>query len=115
MSHLHIRTLAELGDTVQMARHEQRLKATHAATRSGRSRDLLHRLATGGGITTGAMLDVLRIMGTPCVYSHWACPRGRRCASASPKMKADAGMDERIKLLQVNVVGQPSPTLMPGC
>lgn len=63
MPHLPIRTLEDLGDAVQMARREQRLKATHVATRSGRSRDLLHRLETGGDVTTSALLDVLRSMG----------------------------------------------------
>lgn len=63
MPHLPIRTLADLGDAVRHARREHGLKATHIAAQSGRSRDLLHRLETGGDVTTGALLDVLRSMG----------------------------------------------------
>ncbi|MCB1561899.1 MAG: helix-turn-helix domain-containing protein [Xanthomonadales bacterium] len=63
MAHLPIRTLVDLGDAVRGARHEQGLKATQLAARSGRSRDLLHRLETGRDVTTGALLDVLRSMG----------------------------------------------------
>ena len=63
MTELPIRTLADLGEAVRIARRKQGLKATHVATQSGRSRDLLHRLETGSDITTGALLDVLRSMG----------------------------------------------------
>ncbi len=60
---LPIRTLTDLGDAVRGARREQGMKAVQVAAQSGRSRDLLHRLETGGEITTGALLDVLRSMG----------------------------------------------------
>jgi len=59
---LPIRTLTDLGDAVRGARREQGMKAIQVAAKSGRSRDLLHRLETGGDITTGALLDVLRGM-----------------------------------------------------
>lgn len=60
---LPIRTLTDLGDAVSAARREQGLKATRVAAQSGRSRDLLHRLETGGDVTTGALLEVLHSMG----------------------------------------------------
>ena len=60
---LPIRTLTDLGNAVRSTRRGQGLKATQVAAQSGRSRDLLHRLETGGDITTGALLDVLRSMG----------------------------------------------------
>lgn len=63
MAYLPIRTLTDLGAVVRLARREQGLKATRVAVQSGRSRDLLHRLETGGDVTTGALLDVLRGMG----------------------------------------------------
>ncbi|HET9049947.1 MAG TPA: helix-turn-helix transcriptional regulator [Chiayiivirga sp.] len=63
MTTLPIRTLTDLGDAVRGARREQGLKATQVAAKSGRSRDLLHRLETGGDVTTGSLLDVLRGMG----------------------------------------------------
>ena len=63
MVNLPIRTLTDLGGAVCRARREQGLKATQIAAQSGRSRDLLHRLETGGDVTTGALLDVLRSMG----------------------------------------------------
>ncbi|MFA7608181.1 MAG: helix-turn-helix transcriptional regulator [Rhodocyclaceae bacterium] len=63
MPELPIRTLADLGETVRRARREQGLKATHVAEQTGRSRDLLHRLESGGDVTTSALLDVLRSMG----------------------------------------------------
>lgn len=58
-----IRNLTDLGDAVRSVRRERGMKATHVAAQAGRSRDLLHRLETGGDITTGALLDVLRSMG----------------------------------------------------
>ena len=63
MTYLPIRALADLGDAVRGVRREQGLKATYVAAQSGRSRDLVHRLETGGDVTTGALLDVLRSMG----------------------------------------------------
>ena len=60
---LPIRTLTDLGNAVRGTRRAQGLKATQVSAQSGRSRDLLHRLETGGDITTGALLDVLRSMG----------------------------------------------------
>ncbi len=63
VAYLPIRTLADLGDAVRGVRREQGLKAIHVAVQSGRSRDLLHRLETGGDVTTGALLDVLSSMG----------------------------------------------------
>lgn len=63
MAELPIRTLADLGEAIRHTRRAQGLKATHVAAQSGRSRDLLHRLETGGDVTTGALLDVLRSMG----------------------------------------------------
>ena len=63
MANLPVRTLTDLGEAVRGARREQGLKAIQVATQSGRSRDLLHRLETGGDVTTGALLDVLRSMG----------------------------------------------------
>jgi hypothetical protein len=63
VAYLPIRTLADLGEAVRGARRERGLKAIHVAVQSGRSRDLLHRLETGGDVTTGALLDVLRSMG----------------------------------------------------
>ena len=63
MTELPIRTLEDLGEAVRPARLAQGLKATHVAAQAGRSRDLLHRLETGGDVTTSALLDVLRSMG----------------------------------------------------
>jgi transcriptional regulator with XRE-family HTH domain len=63
MPKLPIRTLTDLGEAIRRTRHAEGLKATHVAAQAGRSRDLLHRLETGGDVTTGALLDVLRSMG----------------------------------------------------
>jgi len=60
---LPIRTLADLGQSVRAARKEAGLQATQLAQKTGRSRDLLHRLETGKDVTTGALLNVLHGMG----------------------------------------------------
>lgn len=58
-----IRTLEDLGRTVRQARRARGLTAVEVARRSGRSRDLLHRLETGRDVSAAALLDVLRAMG----------------------------------------------------
>ena len=60
---LPLRTREDLGRAVRQARLDQDIRASHLARQSGRSRDLLHRLETGGEVTTGALIDVLRAMG----------------------------------------------------
>lgn len=63
MTGLPIRITKDLGHAVLQARKESNLRTTDLARRAGRSRDLLHRLETGGDVTTGALLDILRAMG----------------------------------------------------
>ena len=60
---LPIRTRIDLGAAVRGARRAQGLKAIQVAAQSGRSRDLRQRRETGGDVTTGALLDVLRSLG----------------------------------------------------
>lgn len=61
-SPLPIRNLADLGQVVRRLRQEQGHRAVQVASQSGRSRDLLHRLETGGDVTVSALLDILQAM-----------------------------------------------------
>jgi len=57
-----INALTRLGEAVRECRTAAGLKATEVARRSGRSRDILHRLETGQDISASALLDILRAM-----------------------------------------------------
>lgn len=57
-----IRTLTDLGAELRKARHDRGIKAVDVAKRSGRSRDILHRLETGHDISAGSLLDIMRAM-----------------------------------------------------
>lgn len=58
-----IRTLNDLGRVLNAQRRKARKPATEIARHAGRSRDILYRAERGEGITTGALLDLLRAMG----------------------------------------------------
>ncbi|MGY0560274.1 MULTISPECIES: helix-turn-helix domain-containing protein [unclassified Luteimonas] len=60
---LPIRSLHDLGQTVRHLRQREGQRAVWVARQSGRSRDLLHRLESGGDITASALLDILQAMG----------------------------------------------------
>ena len=57
-----IRLPIDLGQAIQRARKEARLKATDIAARSGRARNVLYRLERGEDITVASLLDILRAM-----------------------------------------------------
>jgi transcriptional regulator with XRE-family HTH domain len=58
-----LRTPGDIGAAVRAARLERRLTAVEVARRSGRSRDILHRLENGGDISLRALTDILQAMG----------------------------------------------------
>ncbi|RMX08197.1 XRE family transcriptional regulator [Corticibacter populi] len=60
---LPIRTKEDLGRMIRQLRLGDGIRATDLSSKSGRSRDLLHRLESGRDVTTGALLDVLSSMG----------------------------------------------------
>ena len=57
-----IRLPIELGQAIQRARKEGRLKATDIASRSGRARNVLYRLERGEDVTLASLFDILRAM-----------------------------------------------------
>ena len=58
-----IRTLADLGARVALARKTAGITATAAARQSKRSRDILHRLERGEDVSVSSLLDILRAIG----------------------------------------------------
>lgn len=58
-----IRLPTDLGQAIREARAEGKLRTTDIARRSGRSRDVLHRLEKGDDVTVASLLDILRAMG----------------------------------------------------
>jgi HTH-type transcriptional regulator/antitoxin HipB len=58
-----IRLPQDLGKAVKNARKELRLKTTDVAKRSGRSRDVLHRLERGDDVTVSSLMAILATMG----------------------------------------------------
>lgn len=58
-----IRTLADLGLRVSQARRAAGITATAVSQRSGRSRDILHRLERGDDVSVSSLLDILQATG----------------------------------------------------
>ena len=58
-----IRTLSDLGTRVAKARRAAGATATAISQRSGRSRDILHRLERGDDVSVSSLLDILPAMG----------------------------------------------------
>lgn len=84
MANLHIRTLTDLRAAVRLARREQGLKATQVATKFGRSRDLLHRLETGGDVTTR-------------IYRYQRSPGGPELEDHTMALRLWSGKTQRSK------------------
>jgi len=57
-----IRIPADLGQAVREHREAAKLSTVHIAQRSGRSRDVLHRLERGEDVTVASLFDILRAM-----------------------------------------------------
>lgn len=58
----NLRLPSDLGRAIKAHRKNSRLKTTDIATKSGRSRDVLHRLEQGQDVTLGSLMDILRAM-----------------------------------------------------
>ncbi len=58
----NLRLPSDLGRAVKAHRKKSRLKTTDIAAKSGRSRDVLHRLEQGQDVTLGSLMDILRAM-----------------------------------------------------
>jgi HTH-type transcriptional regulator / antitoxin HipB len=58
-----IRTLIDLGQTVRAARQSAGVTTVEVARRSGRSRDVLHRLETGQDVSVSSLLSILSAIG----------------------------------------------------
>lgn len=71
---VNIRSAAELGQSLQLLRKQQKVSATELARRSGRSRDLIWRLESGRDVSTSALLDVLRALGSAVNLAPVALP-----------------------------------------
>jgi transcriptional regulator with XRE-family HTH domain len=59
-----LRTPADLGGAIRDLRVRQKISATELAQRSGRSRDLIWRLESGRDVSSSALFDVLRVLGS---------------------------------------------------
>ena len=55
--------LSMLGDKIKALKTAGLIKPSLAARKSGRSRDILHRLENGGDISVAALLDILNASG----------------------------------------------------
>lgn len=58
-----IRTLSDLGRRVRAARKAAGVRTTDIAARSGRSRDVLHRLERGDDVSLSSLLSILSALG----------------------------------------------------
>ena len=57
------RTLTDIGSKVREARRAARLSTVEVAAKSGRSRDVLHRLETGEDVSLSSLLSILAAIG----------------------------------------------------
>ncbi len=54
----------DLGSAIRAMRTQQKISATDLARRSGHSRDLIWRLESGRDVSSSALFDVLRALGS---------------------------------------------------
>jgi len=57
------RTLADIGERVHQLRKASPLSTVEIAARSGRSRDVLHRLERGEDVSLSSLLAILSVLG----------------------------------------------------
>ena len=81
---------SDLGDAIKRYRKTHKLKATEIARKSGRSRDIIHRLERGEDVTVKSMFDILRAMGL-CIRLE---PAGMPTLAEMRERFAEADDDE---------------------
>lgn len=69
-----LRTSSDLGQAVRSLREQQRLTTVELARRSGHSRDLIYRLESGRQVSSSAIFDVLRVLGSSLQISSAGLP-----------------------------------------
>lgn len=85
-----IKTERSLGSAIRTLRKREGLTAVAVAKKSGRSRDILHRLESGRDISMSALLDILRATG----YAIQLVPAGIPSLEEVRKMFADEVDDD---------------------
>lgn len=58
-----LKTIQDIGRAVKQLRTKHEIKSVEMAERSGRSRDILHRLENGRDVSVSSLLDILRAAG----------------------------------------------------
>lgn len=58
-----LRTLADIGHRIREARKAARMSTVEVAARSGRSRDVLHRLEHGEDVSLSSLVAILAAIG----------------------------------------------------
>jgi transcriptional regulator with XRE-family HTH domain len=86
-----LRTLSDIGSAVERLRNDSLLSTVEIAKRSGRSRDVLHRLERGQDVSLSSLVAILRVLG----HAIEIVPAGRPTLDEmSRRFAADESDDE---------------------
>ncbi len=92
-----MRLPADLGAAIAQYRATNKLSAVAVATKSGRSRTVLHKLERGQDVTVASLFDILRAMGLCLCLQKSGMPTleemQRRFANNDDEEEVDGGGD----------------------